>query len=91
MLEYQHSRVNERLQRCNFGINLFSDPGRLGLMPALPVAAPSNPLHDALLLLFVQGIGFLLQVQAQNLERIFNNTDFGLKFTWTGITHSAAL
>lgn len=55
--------------RYNLIIDLFSDLSRLDLIPALPVAVPCNALHDAVLLLSLQGVRFPLQVQAQSLDK----------------------
>lgn len=55
--------------RYNLIIDLFSDPSSFGFIPALPVAAPCSLLHDAILLLSLQAIRFLLQVQAQSLDK----------------------
>lgn len=62
--------MNDRSQRCNSVIDLLSDPSGLGIIPALRVAAPCSPLRDPLLLLFVQKVGFLLQVRVRSLDGV---------------------
>lgn len=74
--------VNERLQRGNLVIDLFSDPNSLGVIPALLVANPCCPVHDALLLLgmFEQGTFFFAHTSPKP-GQVFNNTVFGVKLT----------
>lgn len=72
--------------RYNLIIDLLRDPSphRLGLILALPVEAPCNPLHplhDGLLLLPLQRIGFILQIQVQSLDKYLRTQVWELNLT----------
>lgn len=78
------------IERYNLIIDLFSDPSSFGFIPALTVAAPCNSLHGAVLLLLLQGIWFLLQVQAQSLDRYLRTEVLELNLPGLESPHSAS-
>lgn len=81
--------------RYNLIIDLFSDLSSLGLIPALPVAARCNALHepyalhDATLLLSPWDTISIANTSSKS-GQVFKNTGFGAKLTWAGITHSSS-